>query len=78
MAPISTQDLPNGVNGINGHAGGMTTWGSRRPTRKLCPHEDLRFDPKLKPKKYKIAGVLDWSLCSSVVLSSNVADRDLA
>ncbi|KAL1962366.1 hypothetical protein VTN77DRAFT_9779 [Rasamsonia byssochlamydoides] len=49
MAPIA-------VNGINGHASCMAHWGSPRPTRKLSPHEDLRFDPKLKPRKYEIAG----------------------
>jgi hypothetical protein len=57
MAPIAVDT--NGVNGINGHAGGMAAWGTRHlPTRKLCPHEDLRLDPKLKPKKYEMAGKL--------------------
>jgi hypothetical protein len=46
------------ANGVNGHTGGMDSWGEPRPTRKLSPEDDLRFDPKLKPKAYHMGG--EW------------------
>ncbi|KAJ5108958.1 fumarylacetoacetate hydrolase [Penicillium angulare] len=31
-------------------------WGSPLSSRKLCPHEDVKFDPKLKPRAHPMAG----------------------
>ena len=48
------------VNGINGAMSGskrtMANWGSPLPTRKLNPHEDVQFDPSLKPRAHRMAG----------------------
>lgn len=47
----------NGTNGaIDGSKRTITKWGSPLPTRNLTPHDDVQFDPALKPRAHRMPG----------------------
>lgn len=59
MASAMSMSLPY----VNGASRGskypnrtITDWGSPLPTRKLSPHDDVHFDPALKPRAHHMVG----------------------
>lgn len=52
----NTNDRSNGIKGTNGFHG-IKEKDAQRPQK--FAHENLKFDPKLKPKEYRISGTLN-------------------
>jgi hypothetical protein len=55
----------------------MADWGSPLPTRKLAPHEDVRFDSALKPRAHHMAGISTFPGFVKPFLLTNLYIRNI-
>jgi hypothetical protein len=54
MAPTAVNGDHAAVNGVNGHTNGLN--GEQTKIDTMNPHDQVHFDPSLKPKNYSIKG----------------------
>lgn len=59
MAPSAVDDQGRMVNGVNGHTDDANPFMKVRmhgPVDTMSPHDNVHFDPSLKPKSYEMKG----------------------